>query len=161
MLLFREQTKLRRFSCAASLMLICTWFCQPPTLKALDILKLMKVQQLKKGPYSGFLGNTFTRKGSRTLRKWINRPLVEREEIERRAKAVDVLKSGAFVHILDAFKQAVMKIGKSGVDLDRLLIKIHYSATYKSNKITRKDLYNMLRSFHDILELSEALALKE
>ncbi|KAF5208817.1 MutS domain V family protein [Clavispora lusitaniae] len=130
------------------------------TLKALDIFEVNEDPTTKKGTLLWLLDNTFTRKGSRTLRKWINRPLVKREEIEQRAKAVDVLKSGAFVHILDAFKQAVMKIGKSGVDLDRSLIKIHYSATYKSNKITRKDLYNMLRSFHDILELFRSFGAK-
>lgn len=123
------------------------------TLKALDIFEVNDDPTSRKGTLLWLLDNTYTKKGSRLLKQWINRPLVKKKEIEQRSTAVEVLKSGEFVHMLDTFKKAIMKLGKSGVDLDRLLIKIHYSATYGSNKISRKDLYNMLRCFLDIIEI--------
>lgn len=123
------------------------------TLKALDIFEVNDDPVSRKGSLLWLLDNTYTKKGSRLLKKWINRPLVKKNEIELRATAVEVLKSGNFVHMLETFKQTIMKIGKSGVDLDRLLIKVHYSASYGSNKISRKDLYKMLHCFLDIIQI--------
>lgn len=123
------------------------------TLRALDIFEVEEAPGLKKGTLVWLLDHTCTRNGSRLLRNWISRPLVNRTDIEHRLKAVEGLRQGPFVHILDAFKSSLVKLGKSGVDLDRLLIKIHYSATYSTDKISRKQLYLMLKSFSDILEI--------
>lgn len=123
------------------------------TLRALDIFQVEEDPSARKGTLVWLLDHAHTKNGSRMLQKWISRPLVNKDEIEHRLLAVQVLRTGLFVHMLDAFKGAVVKIGKTGVDLDRLLIKIHYSATYSSDRISRKELYTMLRSFSDILEV--------
>lgn len=123
------------------------------TLRALDIFQVEEDPTSKRGTLVWLLDHTHTRNGSRMLHKWISRPLVNKVEIESRLSAVEVLREGQFVHMLDAFKNIVVKTGKVGVDLDRLLIKIHYSATYNSDKISRKELYTMLRSFSDILDV--------
>lgn len=123
------------------------------TLRALDIFQVQDDPSAKKGTLLWFLNHTHTRKGLSLLRSWISKPLIKKEDIKRRLECVSVLKNGSFVHLLDAFKQGIANLGKSGVDMDRSLIKVHYSASYKTDKISRKDFYVMLRSFADILEL--------
>lgn len=124
------------------------------TLRALDVFDVHEGSSIMSRAGSGtlfwLLNHAKTRKGARTLREWIARPLVDLREILRRLEAVQFLALGKFVHILDAFSAALAKIG-SNVDLDRLLIKVHYLATYGSDKISRKDLYLMLQSFSDVV----------
>lgn len=125
------------------------------TLKALDIFEVQDDPSSRKGTLMWLLDHAYTRKGSRLLKKWIHRPLVKKEDIEDRLEAVEALKLGEFSHLVDSLRGAIVKIGKSGVDLDKLLIKIHYSATYLSGKISRKDVYMMLKNFLDILDISK------
>lgn len=124
------------------------------TLKALDIFEVEEDPSLKKGTLLWLLDHSYTKKGSRLLKKWISRPLVTQTEIEDRLSAVEMLRLGEFVHVVDAFKGAIVKIGKTGMDLDKLLIKIHYSSTYLSDKISRKEVFLMLKNFQEILEIS-------
>lgn len=128
------------------------------TLKALDIFEVQDDPSSKKGTLFWLLDHAYTRKGSRLLKRWIHRPLVNKEDIEERLKAVETLRLGEFSHLVDALKGAIVKIGKSGVDLDKFLIKIHYSATYSSDKISRKDVYMMLKNFLEILDVSKKFA---
>lgn len=128
------------------------------TLKALDIFEVQDDPSSKKGTLFWLLDHAYTRKGSRLLKRWIHRPLVNKGDIEERLKAVETLRLGEFSHLVDALKGAVVKIGKSGVDLDKFLIKIHYSATYLSDKISRKDVYMMLKNFLEILDVSKKFA---
>ncbi|KAM9897499.1 hypothetical protein OXX79_006850 [Metschnikowia pulcherrima] len=121
------------------------------TLRALDIFQVDQDPAARQGTLFWLLNHTQTRKGASMLRSWIGKPLVSKDEIEKRLDAVQSLVSGEFVHILDAFKSLLTKIGKGGVDLDKLLIKIHYSATYNTEKITRKELFSMLKCFLDII----------
>lgn len=130
------------------------------TLKALEVFEVEDNPSSRKGTLFWLLDHTYTKKGSRTLKKWLCRPLVAKEEIEDRLAAVQALRLGEFVHVVDALKGAVVKIGKVGVDLDKLLIKIHYSATYHSDKISRKDVFLMLRNFQLILEVSRSFGEK-
>lgn len=123
------------------------------TLRALDIFEIDGDPAAKNGSLFWLMNHTQTRKGARMLRTWIGKPLVNKYDIEKRLDAVESLASREFVHILDAFKGILGRIGKSGVDLDKLLIKIHYSATYQTGKITRKDLYLMLKCYSDVLQV--------
>lgn len=124
------------------------------TLKALDVFEVQDNPSSKTGTLLWLLDHTHTKKGSRLLKKWISRPLTTRSEIEERLAAVAELREGAFVHVVDALRGAVVKLGKTGTDLDRLLIKVHYSATYLSGKISRKEVYLMLKNLLDILDVS-------
>lgn len=123
------------------------------TLRALDVFQVQDDPSAKKGTLLWLLNHTHTRKGLSLLRSWISKPLIKKSDINRRLACVSVLRGGPFVHLLDAFKQGIANLGKSGVDLDRSLIKVHYSATYQTDKISRKDFFVMLRSFADILDL--------
>lgn len=123
------------------------------TLRALDIFQVQDDPGAKRGTLLWLLNHTHTRKGLSLLRDWISKPLIQRDEILTRAKAVMTFKSETFVHLLDAFKNSLLNLGKSGVDLDRCLIKVHYSSTYRTDKISRKEFYIMIKSFNDILQL--------
>lgn len=123
------------------------------TLKALDIFQVEDDPSARTGTLLWLLNRTHTRKGASVMRLWIGKPLVDKDQIQARLDAVETLALESFVHMLDVFKSTLVKIGKSGVDLDKLLIRIHYSATYNSDKITRKELYLMLRNFADVLAL--------
>ncbi|RKP31999.1 hypothetical protein METBISCDRAFT_12979 [Metschnikowia bicuspidata] len=123
------------------------------TLRALDIFEVQDDPSARKGTLLWLLNHTHTRKGLGLLRSWISKPLVNKEDIQKRLDAVVVLNQGTFVHLLDTFKKSLANLGKSGVDLDRSLIKVHYSATYHTDKISRKDFYIMLKSFADVLQL--------
>ncbi|GEQ72918.1 hypothetical protein JCM33374_g6606 [Metschnikowia sp. JCM 33374] len=122
------------------------------TLRALDIFEVHDDPTSKQGSLYWLMNHTKTRKGASMLRSWIGKPLVNKADIEKRLDAVASLASGEFVHVIDSFKAILAKIGKSGVDLDKLLIKIHYSATYNTEKITRKELFLMLRCYIDVLQ---------
>lgn len=123
------------------------------TLRALDIFEVEDNPSSRKGTLIWLLDHTKTKSGSRLLHKWISRPLVNKEEIEERLTAVQTLRDGRFVHMLDVLKSTIQKLGKDGIDLDRLLIKVHYSAEYKNDKIARKDVYLMLKGFSDVLDV--------
>lgn len=123
------------------------------TLRALDIFEVEDNPSSKKGTLSWLLNHTRTKSGARLLHKWISRPLVKKNEVEERLYAVQALRDGRFVHMLDVLKSTIQRLGKDGIDLDRLLIKVHYSAEYKNDKIARKDLYLMLRGFSEVLEV--------
>lgn len=123
------------------------------TLRALDIFEIEDNPSARKGTLLWLLNHTKTKNGSRLLQKWISRPLVIKSEIEERLNAVQTLRDGRFVHMLDVLKSTIQKIGKENIDLDRLLIKVHYSAEYMNDKIARRDVYLMLRGFSDILEV--------
>ncbi|QRG40180.1 hypothetical protein FDK38_004644 [Candidozyma auris] len=123
------------------------------TLRALDIFEVEDNPSSRTGTLAWLLNRTKTKNGARLLHKWIYRPLVEKHDIEERLEAVDTLRKGNYVHMIDVLKSTLSKVGKENVDLDRSLIKVHYSAEYKNDKIARKDVYLVLRGFSDILEV--------
>lgn len=121
------------------------------TLRALDIFQVQGEPTVKKGTLLWLLNHTHTRKGLELLRSWISKPLIQKKNIKNRLDAVWALSNAPFVHLLDSFKNSLVSLGKNGVDLDRNLLKVHYSSTYGTDKISRKDFYTTLKSFADIL----------
>lgn len=122
------------------------------TLQALEIFQNSTDPTSDKGTLTWLLNHTRTRMGERLLRKWIRQPLVDPEAINARLDAVDDITSG-FNHIIDALKNQLTKLSKSNIDLEKALIKIHYSSNYNLERITRKDLYLMLKCFQEVLAL--------
>lgn len=122
-------------------------------LSALDIFVNSSNPNSEKGTLVWLLDHTRTRFGSRKLHKWISQPLIDPIVIEQRSSAIECLASG-FDSLVDVFKNFLEKIGKT-YDLDELLIKTHYSSVYESGKISRQDIYHMLRCFQDILDMVE------
>lgn len=94
-----------------------------------------------KGSLFWALDRTMTRYGSRLLRKWVGRPLLDKGSIEERLTAVEELMSiEKGIHV-DKLKDVLTKL-KS--DLEKSLIRIYYS------KCTRPELLNVLRSLQTI-----------
>lgn len=122
------------------------------TLQALEIFRNQTDPQDSKGTLLWLLDHAHTKMGSRLLRKWIGKPLVSRSDIEERHQAISDVTTN-FHHIIDSLKNHLTAMGKSSLDLERLLIKTHYLAAYDMEKITRKEIYLMLKNFDDLLKL--------
>ncbi|KAI5960265.1 MSH3 [Candida margitis] len=121
------------------------------TLTALEIFTNATDPKSPRGTLAWLLNHTRTRFGRRLLHKWISRPLIDREKIEERHNAVEDLGS-EFDHVVDSLMKHLEKIGKS-LDMEELLIKIHYSATTQSTRINRKQIFLLLQSFNELLKL--------
>lgn len=125
------------------------------TLNALEIFQNFSDPNSTRGSLIWLLDHARTRFGKRLLHKWISRPLIQRDIIENRLQAIEDLSSD-FNQAVDALKNYLTKIGKS-LDLEELLIKTHYSATYSTNKISRRELYLMLECFDGVMTLTKKL----
>ena len=83
------------------------------------------------------LDRTQTKFGSRLLRKWVGRPLLERNLIEARLTAIDELLDGDKTGQVQKLRQV---LGKLRTDLEKSLIRIYYG------KCTRSELVTVLQS---------------
>ena len=90
-----------------------------------------------KGSLFWTLDKTHTRFGQRLLRKWVGRPLLEKERLEERVAAVEELKDGHQSVKVDKLRH-VLKGIKS--DLERSLIRIYYG------KCTRPELLTVMQT---------------
>lgn len=131
-----------------------------PTLRALDIFQVSDSPSARRGTLFWLLDNTRTRHGSRMLKRWLGQPLTDKQAVENRLEAVQELRDGQFSHLLDVVKNTVSRVGKNGLDLDRGLIRAHYAAASAksgggggSEKMSRDEIFRMLRSFHDLLSV--------
>lgn len=114
-------------------------------LKTLEIFE-NSTNNSTKGSLIWLLNHTRTKMGERLLYKWVSRPLINKQKIEDRRDALDDLTAN-FNHFIDCF----MKLLSNDMDLEKLLIKLHYSLG--KAKITRTEVYIMLSKFNDILKL--------
>jgi len=110
------------------------------TLESLEVYR-NATDQTEKGSLLWALDKTRTRPGRRLLRKWIGRPLLDRERLEERVAAVEELLE----------HQSTIKVDKLGgllgsikADLERNLIRIYYG------KCTRPELLSTLQTFQRI-----------
>jgi DNA mismatch repair protein MSH3 len=87
------------------------------------------------------LDKTHTRFGQRLLRKWVGRPLLEKERLEERVAAVSELHENAQTPKVDKLHSLLRNI-KS--DLERSLIRIYYG------KCTRPELLTVLQTMQRI-----------
>ncbi|KAK3394210.1 muts domain V-domain-containing protein [Podospora didyma] len=110
------------------------------TLESLEVYR-NATDHSEKGSLLWALDKTKTRFGQRQLRKWIGRPLLDQQEVERRVCAVEELLEG----------QSTMKVDKLAgmlnsikADLERSLIRIYYG------KCTRPELLSTLKTLQKI-----------
>ena len=122
------------------------------TVQALEIFQNLTDPNSNKGSLIWLLNHTRTRMGNRLLVKWISKPLIDKIQIEERLQAIEDL-TYKFNHFIDSLKNQLDKIGKAGIDLEKNIIKIHYSSTYQLDKISRKEVYLLLKCFDDILSM--------
>lgn len=91
------------------------------TRRNLELCETLREKQ-KRGSLLWVLDKTKTAMGARTLRKYIEQPLIDKEEIERRLDAVEEFKEGAIA------REEIREYLSPVYDLERLVCKI----TYKS-----------------------------
>lgn len=113
---------------------------QGNTLTSLEIYH-NQTNYSEKGSLFWCLDRTQTRFGQRLLRKWVGRPLLDKDRLEERIAAVEELKEGNQTTKVDKITSLLLKT-KS--DLERSLIRIYYG------KCTRPELLTVLQTLQKI-----------
>ena len=114
------------------------------TRRNLELCQTIR-EQRKKGSLLSILDKTTTSMGSRRLKKWINQPLLQPEQINKRLAAVAELNSN-FVR-----RNKIQEVLKDIYDLERLLSKISYQS------INPRDMAALRNSLFLIPELKDRL----
>ncbi|GAA3406851.1 DNA mismatch repair protein MutS [Paenibacillus hodogayensis] len=91
----------------------------PFTRRNLELTETVR-ERSKKGSLLWLLDRTATSMGGRLLRRWIDKPLTNRAEIEKRLEAVDCLYNGLIVR--EELRQQLKEV----YDLQRLVSRISY-----------------------------------
>ncbi|KAI0021560.1 muts domain V-domain-containing protein [Xylariomycetidae sp. FL0641] len=110
------------------------------TLESLEVYR-NQTDHTEKGSLLWALDKTLTRFGQRLLRKWIGRPLLDKERLEERVEAVEELLENASTAKVDQLEH-LLKNTKT--DLERSLIRIYYG------KCTRPELLAVLQTLQRI-----------
>ncbi|KAH8657558.1 DNA mismatch repair protein-like protein msh3 [Tricladium varicosporioides] len=110
------------------------------TLTSLEIYQ-NQTDYTEKGSLFWTIDKTHTRFGQRLLRKWVGRPLLDKQRLEERVAAVEELNQGYQTPKVDQLNSLLRGI-KS--DLERSLIRIYYG------KCTRPELLTALQTMQKI-----------
>ncbi|KAF2737863.1 DNA mismatch repair protein MSH3 [Polyplosphaeria fusca] len=110
------------------------------TLSSLEIYQ-NQTDFTAKGSLFWTMNRTKTRFGQRLLRKWVGRPLIDKEKLEERIAAVEELKDGENTIPVDRLKFLLAKVR---TDLEKVLIRIYYK------KCTRPELLAALQTLQTI-----------
>ncbi|KAJ2983459.1 hypothetical protein NUW58_g6247 [Xylaria curta] len=110
------------------------------TLESLEVYR-NQTDHTEKGSLFWALNKTLTRFGQRLLRKWVGRPLLDKERLEERVAAVEELLDNASTAKVDKLEH-ILKNTKT--DLERSLIRIYYG------KCTRPELLAVLQTLQRI-----------
>ncbi|KAI1381985.1 muts domain V-domain-containing protein [Hypoxylon crocopeplum] len=110
------------------------------TLESLEVYR-NQTDHTEKGSLFWALDKTLTRFGQRLLRKWIGRPLLDKERLEARVAAVEELLENASTAKVDQLEHLLKNIR---TDLERSLIRIYYG------KCTRPELLAVLQTLQRI-----------
>lgn len=110
------------------------------TLSSLEIYQ-NQTDYTARGSLFWTMDRTKTRFGQRLLRKWVGRPLIDKERLEERIAAVEELKEGESTIPVDKVK---FLLGKIKTDLEKVLIRIYYK------KCSRPELLAALQALQDI-----------
>lgn len=110
------------------------------TLSSLEIYQ-NQTDYTPKGSLFWTMDRTKTRFGQRLLRKWVGRPLIDKERLEERIAAVEELKEGENTIPVDKLK---FLLGRIKTDLEKVLIRIYYK------KCSRPELLAALQTLQDL-----------
>lgn len=138
------------------------------TLKNLEIFRNL-IDGSRRGTLVDVLDKTITAMGSRLLKRWLQRPLLNVDEIESRLEAVEELYEKSFL------RQNLREILKNVYDLERIVSRIEYrkanardlvalknslkaveslkSFSFKSRKL--REIVEGFKSLNDVVELIE------
>jgi DNA mismatch repair protein MutS len=109
----------------------------------------------KKGTLLWVLDKTSTSMGGRHLRRWINDPLIDVEEIKNRLEAVKELKENLIL------KSDIQENLKKVYDIERLVGKISYGSANAREMISLKNSLGKLPEIKLILSQTQSKMLKE
>lgn len=110
------------------------------TLESLEVYR-NSTDHVEKGSLLWAIDKTHTRFGQRLLRKWIGRPLLDKEKLEERVAAVEELFENQSTWRVDKLEGLLRNIK---TDLERSLIRIYYG------KCSRPELLAVLQSMQRI-----------
>ena len=114
------------------------------TIRNLEIFKSLSTQGTH-GTLIDVLDQTITSGGSRLLKQWMNKPLVDRKKINSRLDIVE-----AFYNDFD-LRDEISKLLKQISDIERILGKIN------NGKVTPKEINGLCISLEQIPEIQSAL----
>ena len=115
------------------------------TRRNLELCETLREKQ-KRGSLLWVLDKTKTAMGARTLRKYIEQPLIERTEIERRLDAVTELKEEAIS------REEIREYLSPVYDMERLITRITYGSANPRDLTAFSSSLEMLPAIHYILE---------
>lgn len=115
------------------------------TRRNLELCETMREKQ-KKGSLLWVLDKTKTAMGARTLRKYIEQPLINKKEIEKRQDAVTELKDQAIS------REEIREYLSAVYDLERLVTRITYGTANPRDLAAFAGSLEMLPPIHYILE---------
>ncbi len=114
------------------------------TRRNLELTETMRDKQ-KKGSLLGVLDKTKTAMGARLLRKWLEQPLIHKDEIVKRQDAVSEL------HAESILREEMREYLAPVYDLERLLGKISYKSANPRDLLALCDSFRMLPPIRQIL----------
>ena len=115
------------------------------TRRNLELIETLREKQ-KKGSLLGVLDRTKTAMGGRLLRKYIEQPLIDKEKIEQRLDAVEMLCQKSVDR--DELREYLNTI----YDLERLLGKVSYKTANPRDLIAFRNSLSMLPSIKAVLQ---------
>lgn len=124
------------------------------TRRNLELTETIREKQ-KRGSLLWVIDKTKTAMGARLLRKFIEQPLIDRQEIERRLDAVEELKNNAIS------REELREYLSSIYDLERLVCKITYQSANPRDLIAFERSLKMLPHIKYILQEMKSPLLRE
>ncbi len=124
------------------------------TRRNLELTETLR-EKKKHGSLLGVLDKTKTAMGARTLRKYIEQPLIDREAINRRLDMVEELKDNAIS------REEIREYLGPVYDMERLLSKITYQSANPRDLKAFQSSLSMLPSIRYILEDMHSQGLQE
>ena len=124
------------------------------TRRNLELCETLREKQ-KRGSLLWVLDKTRTAMGARTLRKYVEQPLIDREQIERRLDAVEELKEQAIS------REEIREYLNPIYDLERLITRITYGTANPRDLTAFGSSLKMLPPIHYLLDEMQSPLLRE
>lgn len=124
------------------------------TRRNLELVETMREKQ-KRGSLLWVLDKTKTAMGARMLRSYVEQPLIEKEEIERRLDAVEALKENAMT------REEIREYLTPVYDLERLIGRVTYQTANPRDLIAFKSSLQMLPFIKTLLDEFDTSLLQE
>ena len=124
------------------------------TRRNLEITERLR-DKSKKGTLLWVLDKTQTAMGGRLLRRWINDPLIETNDINQRLDAVEELKNDLILR--DEISECLKKV----YDIERISGKISYGVANARDLISLKNSISQLPTLKETLKNTKSTLLKE